>query len=149
MFEENYIEITQNHSIGSIKQQNSTKLCQLYSHKKSQKGIIHIAWCKRGIWNHVSVIHCKILLLCNIFSLHTWGETEELHILQGVLQGDTLAPHLLIIVLDYAMRKASGLTSGPGLNPRCPHVRRKFHPGHKCHSPQCRGPLSLYQALPW
>ena len=34
------------------------------------------------------------------------GETELFDITAGVLQGDTLAPFLFIIVLDYAMRKA-------------------------------------------
>ena len=36
------------------------------------------------------------------------GETEKFEITAGVLQGDTLAPFLFIIVLDYAMRKALG-----------------------------------------
>ena len=36
------------------------------------------------------------------------GETEQFDITAGVLQGDTLAPFLFIIVLDYAMRKAVG-----------------------------------------
>ena len=34
------------------------------------------------------------------------GETEMFEITAGVLQGDTLAPFLFIIVLDYALRKA-------------------------------------------
>ena len=34
------------------------------------------------------------------------GETEEFEIKAGVLQGDTLAPFLFIIVLDYALRRA-------------------------------------------
>ena len=34
------------------------------------------------------------------------GETEFFEILAGVLQGDTLAPFLFAIVLDYAMRQA-------------------------------------------
>ena len=34
------------------------------------------------------------------------GESEEFEILAGVLQGDTLAPFLFIIVLDFSMRKA-------------------------------------------
>ena len=34
------------------------------------------------------------------------GETELFEILAGVLLGDTLAPFLFAIVLDYAMRKA-------------------------------------------
>ena len=34
------------------------------------------------------------------------GKTDLFDILMGVLQGDTLAPFLFVIVLDYAMRKA-------------------------------------------
>ena len=34
------------------------------------------------------------------------GETEVFEILAGVLQGDTLAPKLFVIVLDYALREA-------------------------------------------
>ena len=36
------------------------------------------------------------------------GETDAFEILAGVLQGDTLAPYLFIIVLDYVMRVAIG-----------------------------------------
>ena len=36
------------------------------------------------------------------------GETELFDITAGVLQGDTLAPFLFIIVLDYALRRAMG-----------------------------------------
>ena len=34
------------------------------------------------------------------------GDTDEFDILVGVLQGDTLAPYLFIIVLDYCLRAA-------------------------------------------
>ncbi|KAJ4937845.1 hypothetical protein JOQ06_002475, partial [Pogonophryne albipinna] len=34
------------------------------------------------------------------------GNSEEFNILAGVMQGDTLAPFLFIMVLDYALRKA-------------------------------------------
>ena len=34
------------------------------------------------------------------------GETETFSILAGVLQGDTLAPYIFVIVIDYIMRKA-------------------------------------------
>ena len=34
------------------------------------------------------------------------GETKLFDILAGVLQGDTLAPYLFVIVIDYCMRKA-------------------------------------------
>ena len=36
------------------------------------------------------------------------GTTDEFELLAGVLQGDTLAPFLFIIVLDYALRMATG-----------------------------------------
>ena len=34
------------------------------------------------------------------------GETETFNILAGVLQGDTLAPYLFVIVIDYVIRTA-------------------------------------------
>ena len=34
------------------------------------------------------------------------GESKLFDILAGVLQGDTLAPYIFAIVLDYCMRKA-------------------------------------------
>ena len=34
------------------------------------------------------------------------GDTEMFEILAGILQGDTLAPFLFVIVLDYALRNA-------------------------------------------
>ena len=42
------------------------------------------------------------------------GETEEFEIVAGVLQGDTLAPYLFTIVLDYVMREAMTKTDNPG-----------------------------------
>jgi len=57
------------------------------------------------------------------------GEKEEFDILAGVLQGDTLAPFLFIIVLDYAMRQATsdmetelGFTIIPRKSRRIPAV---------------------------
>ena len=35
------------------------------------------------------------------------GETDEFDITAGVLQGDTLAPYLFVIAIDYAMRRAT------------------------------------------
>ena len=55
------------------------------------------------------------------------GDTESFDILAGVLQGDTLAPFLFVIVLDYAMRQATegkeeelGLTLYPRQSRRIP-----------------------------
>ena len=42
------------------------------------------------------------------------GDTEEFEIVAGVLQGDTLAPYLFTIVLDYVMREAMIKTDNPG-----------------------------------
>ena len=33
------------------------------------------------------------------------GETDYFEILAGVLQGDTLAPYLFVIMIDYIMRR--------------------------------------------
>ena len=47
------------------------------------------------------------------------GDTEFFEILAGVLQGDTLAPFLFIIALDYALREATREThTGFTLTPR-------------------------------
>ncbi len=40
------------------------------------------------------------------------GETEDFDITTGVLQGDTLAPFLFVIALNYALRKAIGGKEG-------------------------------------
>uniref|UniRef100_A0A3B1IYM6 Reverse transcriptase domain-containing protein n=1 Tax=Astyanax mexicanus TaxID=7994 RepID=A0A3B1IYM6_ASTMX len=57
------------------------------------------------------------------------GNSEEFDILAGVMQGDTLAPFLFIIVLDYALRKAIngreqelGFTLSPRKSSRYPAV---------------------------
>ena len=53
------------------------------------------------------------------------GETENFDITAGVLQGDTLAPYLFIIVLDYALRKAiDGREAELGLQIRQRRSRR-------------------------
>ena len=48
------------------------------------------------------------------------GETEPIDIMAGILQGDTLAPFLFIMVLDYVLRKSLDLnnTKGLQLHPR-------------------------------
>ena len=43
------------------------------------------------------------------------GETEPIDILAGILQGDTLAPFLFILVLDYVLRKSLDLNYSNGL----------------------------------
>ena len=54
------------------------------------------------------------------------GETENFDILTGILQGDTLAPFLFIIVIDYIMRvsvdtmKENGLLYQPRRSSRYP-----------------------------
>ena len=57
------------------------------------------------------------------------GDSEEFDIQAGVMQGDTLAPFLFVIVLDYALRKAIngreqdlGLTLTPRRSRRYPAV---------------------------
>ena len=48
------------------------------------------------------------------------GETEPIDIMAGILQGDTLAPFLFIVVLDYVLRKSLDLNNNNGfqLHPR-------------------------------
>ena len=43
------------------------------------------------------------------------GETEPIDILAGILQGDTLAPFLFILVLDYVLRKSLDVNNSNGL----------------------------------
>ena len=57
------------------------------------------------------------------------GDSEEFDILAGVMQGDTPAPFVFVIVLDYALRKAIngreqdlGLTLTPRRSRRPPAV---------------------------
>jgi hypothetical protein len=58
------------------------------------------------------------------------GLTEAFKILAGVLQGDTLAPYLFIIVVDYIMRTAMGSLEEPvGFTIRPRQSRR--HPAQK------------------
>ena len=42
------------------------------------------------------------------------GDTEYFHIVAGVLQGDTLAPYLFIICLDYVLRTSIDKINGNG-----------------------------------
>ena len=48
------------------------------------------------------------------------GETEPIYIMAGIFQGDTLAPFLFIMVLDYALRNLldPNHTKGFQLHPR-------------------------------
>ena len=46
------------------------------------------------------------------------GETEYFDIVASVLQGDTLAPYLFAIVLDYAMRQVMEIKKGLALSSR-------------------------------
>ena len=39
------------------------------------------------------------------------GETEPIDIIAEILQGDTLAPFLLIVVLDYVLRMSLNLNN--------------------------------------
>ena len=49
---------------------------------------------------------------------------------------------------EAQIQRSGLLTSGPGFNSQCRHVRSKFHPGHKRDSPHYRGPcLSIRSCL--
>ena len=56
------------------------------------------------------------------------GETEYFNIAAGLLQGDTLAPYLFIIILDYVMRQVmsnnnNGFTIEERKSRRIPEVK--------------------------
>ena len=54
------------------------------------------------------------------------GDTEFFETVDGLLQGDTLAPYLFIIALDYAMRQAIGNESNLGFT--LDRSRSRRHP---------------------
>ena len=54
------------------------------------------------------------------------GDTEFFHILAGVLQGDTLAPFLFVICLDYVLRISVDKCNEYGLTLELARSRR-FH----------------------
>ena len=56
------------------------------------------------------------------------GETETFNILAGVLQGDTLAPYLFVVVIDYVMRTALlGMEDKLGFQLRKRKSRRGYY----------------------
>ena len=54
------------------------------------------------------------------------GETEAFYILAGILQGDTLAPFLFILVVDYILRMSVDKISTKGYELRARQSSR--HP---------------------
>ena len=54
------------------------------------------------------------------------GDTDPFDIIAGVLQGDTLAPYIFIICLDYVLRKA--LDENPELGFTLQQQRSRRHP---------------------
>ena len=52
--------------------------------------------------------------------ISTDGDTDTFDILAGVLQGDTLAPLLFIIVLDYVLRISVDLSNDKGIKIKAP-----------------------------
>ena len=66
--------------------------------------------------------HLKLSMLlksCNTKSINLTpdGETEHFDSLAGILQGDTLAPFIFIIVIDYIMRVFVHIMKENGLMP--------------------------------
>ena len=60
------------------------------------------------IWYPLTTCKCHQGMYSNTQAkvLRADGETEPFQATSGVLQGDTLAPYLFIIVMDYALQKA-------------------------------------------
>ena len=54
------------------------------------------------------------------------GDTDNLDIVIGVLQGDTLAPYLFIICLDFVLRMSLDLMKENGLKQAKKRSRRYF-----------------------
>ena len=52
------------------------------------------------------------------------GDTDFFDIIAGVLQGDTLAPYLFVICLDYVLRKALDTNAELGFTLQEPRSRR-------------------------
>ena len=53
------------------------------------------------------------------------GETKFFEIIAGVLQGDTLAPYLFVIVLDYMLRKTFTGKEGEKYKPSTKQTQSK------------------------
>jgi len=72
----------------------------------------------------INAIRCVYINAKSFVSTHD-GDTEAFAVNTGVLQGDTLAPFLFIIVLDYVLRQAMcnselGVTLRPRQGSRSP-----------------------------
>ena len=59
-----------------------------------------------GILNQIVLARASMYYNTEAIVCSPGGETDFFAFHAGVLQGDTLAPYLLIIALDYAMRSA-------------------------------------------
>ena len=51
-----------------------------------------------------------------IFVQTTDGPTREFHTTTGILQGDTLAPYLFVIVVDYILRQSVDTLNSKGID---------------------------------
>ena len=67
-----------------------------------------------GIWDQIIAAIKVMYTDTSSTVLSTDGETPSFPILAGILRGDTPAPFLFIIVLDYVMRIAVDSISGKG-----------------------------------
>ncbi len=55
--------------------------------------------------------------------------SQDIPVTGGVIEGDTLAPYLFVLVLDYAMRKSMDTTRGFVLNDEKGISSRRTIPG--------------------
>ena len=71
-------------------------------HRRKMLKILHAYGIPRQISEAIGNMYNKAMAKV----ISPGGETQLFEILAGVLQGDTLAPYLFLIVLDYALRMA-------------------------------------------
>ena len=74
---------------------------------KKPRGNNIICWLYQGLWLHSQREDAAIMMLYRKMKVKVYSpdeDTDYFDIVAGVLQGDTLAPYLCIICLDYVLR---------------------------------------------
>ena len=73
--------------------------------------ILQLYGIPQKIIDAIKVLYCDM----QTTNLTPDGETEPFDVVAGILQGDTLAPFLFIILLDYVLRVSVDTINSKGL----------------------------------